>query len=109
MDNRENIQRQEPEHVPYVVYRDAVSDRQWIVKMLVRAIVVLVIVIIVESVILYLNNRAWLHTWEQYDYSGESIEASVDSEGDGIANYTGGNGGVIYGEGDSAQDNVETD
>lgn len=93
---------QEPTTVPYVVYRDAISDNQWVVRRLVRAIIIM-------ALLLFASNLAWLYVWNQYDYSGETIETSVDSEGDGIANYTGGNGGVIFGESDCTQDNMEAD
>ena len=82
--------------VPYVVYRDAISDNRWVVKKLVWALIVSIILI-------FASNIAWLIVWNSYDFSGGSIETSVDSEGDGIANYTGGNGGVIVGESGSSE------
>ena len=90
MENRENLV------VPYVVYRDAIADNRWVVKRLVIALIIAIF-------ILFASNLAWLWVWNQYDFSGDYVETTVDSEGDGIANYTGGNGGVVFGEGNSEE------
>lgn len=91
--------RRKPESVPYVVYEDATADKQWVIKKLVQAL-------IVALFLLFASNLAWLYVWQSYDYSG--TEMTVDSSGSGIANYTGGNGGVRYGEGYSQEDNAYT-
>ena len=85
--------------VPYVVYRDSLRDNRWVVRKLIVALIITVVLV-------FASNIAWLIVWNQYDFSGEQIETTVDSEGDGIANYTGGNGGVIVGEGNSAPNEV---
>lgn len=85
--------------IPYVVHRDMVAHDRWIIKRLIVALIICIALI-------FLSNGMWLYVWQQYDYGGEETEVvtTVDSEGDGIANYTGGNGGVSIGEGDSPQD-----
>ena len=45
--------------------------------------------------LMFISNAAWLYAWMQYDYS--STETTVESDGNSVANYTGGDGGVIYG------------
>lgn len=88
-----------PENVPYVVYRDQNSENRWVVERLVKALIWAVILV-------FLSNIAWLVAWNLYDYS--SVETTIDSEGDGIANYTGGDGGVTtYGENYSPKDNQD--
>ena len=91
MDNRNDT----PIIVPYVVYRDAIADNRWVVKKL-------VIALIISIFLLFASNGMWLYVWNQYDYTTEETVTSVDSNGEGIANYTGGNGGVTVGESDSA-------
>lgn len=88
--------------VPYIVHRDAIADNRWVIKRITIALIVAV-------VLMFVSNGLWLFAWLQYDYStvGDEVITSVDSEGDGIANYTGGNGGVIYGEGYSPQEDVD--
>ena len=97
-----NIQGNEPVTVPYVVIRDMQTHNRWVVRTLVRAIIICVFLI-------FLSNAIWLYVWYQYDYSGEETEVvtTVDSEGDGIANYTGHDGGVSIGEGNSQKDNTD--
>ena len=85
------------ESVPYVVYSDTVANYHWVIRKL-------VIALIVAIVLMFAGNAIWLYVWLQYDYS--STEATVESDGDGVANYTGGDGGVMYvGESDST-DNI---
>lgn len=92
-----NTNKETPVSVPYVVYRDAIDDNRWVVKKLVLALIIAI-------ALMFISNMAWLWYWNQFDYV--STETTVDSEGDGIANYTGGNGGVnTYGEGYSQKDN----
>lgn len=99
MDKREE-QASTHTDVPYVVYRDLMAHNRWVVRAL---IVVLTIVV----VFLVVSNTAWVYFWNQYDYSSEETVTTIDSKGDGVANYTGGDGGVIYGKGDGAQDNTD--
>lgn len=97
---QENIQ--DTVTVPYVVFRDDQTHHRWVVKRLVWAL-------IAAMFLLFASNIAWLIAWNQYDYSGDITTASVDSEGYGIANFTGGNGGVMLGESDRYQTEVEGD
>lgn len=90
-----------PVEVPYVVYSDTVANYHWVIQRLVIALVIVV-------VLMFISNLAWLWVFQSYDYSTEETVTSVDSEGDGIANYTGGNGGVNIGEGDSQKDGSDT-
>ena len=90
-ENRE----QRPTTIDYIVYRDAIADNRWVIKRLVVALIVAI-------ALLFVSNMAWLYAWNQFDYS--STETTVDSQGEGIANYTGGNGGVTtYGESDGTE------
>ena len=94
----ENSNKKElPSSVPYVVYRDSIDDNRWVVKRLTVALIVAIS-------LMFASNLAWLWVFQSYDYS--TVETTVDSEGDGIANYTGGDGGVTtYGESNSPKDN----
>lgn len=100
--NHDNEQKDTPVSVPYVVYRDAVTHNRWAIRWL-------VIALIVTIVLLFASNAIWLWYWNQYDTVSEETITTVDSEGDGIANYTGGDGGVIYGEGNGSEDNENSD
>lgn len=103
MDNKqETIRDDEPITIPYVVFRDLQTHNRWVVKWLVWAL-------LAALVLLFGSNLAWLLVWNSYDFSGDVTTASVDSEGYGIANFTGGNGGVILGESDRYQTDVESD
>jgi hypothetical protein len=84
--------------VPYVVHRDAIAHDRWLIKRL-------TIVIIVVVALMFISNALWLYFWNQYEYTTE--EAVVDSIGSGIANFTGGDGGVVYGASDSPQNNPD--
>ena len=94
----------EPITVPYVVYSDRMWHDRWVIKWVVRALIITII-------LLFASNAIWLYVWNQYDYSSTETEVvtTVDSEGDGIANYTGHDGGVSIGKGDGSQDNDNTD
>ena len=97
--NTDNKNAEKPLSVPYVVYSDTVSNDQWVIKKLIIALVIVVC-------LLFASNLAWLWAWQQYDYS--STETTLESDGNSIANYTGGDGGVVYGvESDSTQDNPD--
>lgn len=96
-------ERNKPENVSYVVYSDTVADYQWIIKKLVIALVVSTLLGLVCTVG---SNMAWLYVWQQYDYSSE--ETVVESDGNSIANFTGGDGGVNYvGTSDGEEDNED--
>lgn len=73
--------------VPYIVHESAMarSERQH------RR---LIVALIISVALIFISNAIWLYAWTQYDYAGEDI--TVDSA-DGIANYIGGNGGIING------------
>ena len=70
----------------------------------------LLVALIVAVVLLFGSNAYWLHCWMQYDYTSDDTEVvtTVNSEGDGIANYTGNNGGVTIGKGYSEEDYTDT-
>ncbi len=100
-----NIQDNEPVTIPYVVFRDLQTHNRWVVKGLVVALVITII-------LLFASNTVWLVFWNQYDLTTEDTVTTVDSEGDGIANYVEGdvigNGGVIIGEGDGTKEGNNT-
>ena len=101
MDNQNN----EMLTVPYVVHRDAIAHDRWVIKGLAIALIITVL-------LMFASNAIWLYFWNQYEYTSEEVVADVDSVGSGIANFTGGNGGVVYGAGDSPQNDLaanETD
>ena len=85
--------------VPYFIHEGMMARNE-------RNIKRLIIALIIAVVLIFASNAVWLYCWMQYDYSADGIQTitTIDSEGDGIANYTGGDGGVIYGESDSPQD-----
>lgn len=83
-ENRE----QRPTTIDYIVYRDAIADNRWVIKRLVVALIVAI-------ALLFVSNMAWLYAWNQFDYS--STETTLESDGNSVANYTGGDGGVVYG------------
>lgn len=88
-----------PDSVPYIVYSDTVANYHWVIKKLVWAIVIVVILLVV-------SNLAWLYVWQSYDYS--STETTLESDGNSIANFTGGNGGVrIGGTSDVQEDSAK--
>lgn len=92
--------------VPYVVFRDSLAHNRWLVKGLVIALIITV-------VLMFASNVVWAYIWYQYDYATEETVTTVDSEGDGIASFIGGDvdgsGGVIIGEGNGTEDNADTD
>lgn len=91
-----------PDNVPYVVYSDTVANYHWIIRKLVIALVVSAILGLAATVG---SNMAWLFVWQQYDYSSE--ETVVESDGNSVANYTGGDGGVNYGGTSYSQEDDE--
>ena len=78
------------------VFSDVIHHDRWVIRRLIWALIAFV-------VLLFATNVIWIYFWNQYDYAGETITTTVDSDGEGIANYTGANGGVIVGKGDSSQ------
>lgn len=101
MENKQiNEKENRPVTVPYVVYCDTVSNDQWVIKKLIIALVVVV-------VLMFASNLAWLYVFQQYDYSTEETITTVDSEGEGVANYTGHDGGVTFGKSDSSEDSPD--
>ena len=86
-DIKEN-REQRPTTIDYIVYRDAIADNRWVIKRLVVALIVAI-------ALLFVSNMAWLYAWNQFDYS--STETTLKSDGNSVANYTGGDGGVVYG------------
>lgn len=102
--NENNISANEPITVPYVVYSDRMWHDRWVIKGL-------VIALIITIVLLFASNAIWLYAWNQYDYSAAETEVvtTVDSQGDGIANYTGHDGGVSIGKSDGSQDDEGAD
>ena len=97
MENNRNISTENEFNltVPYVVYRDVVTHHRWVVKRVVIAFTIILVAVIAAW---FVRECMWLNAWNQYDFTSESIETTVDSEGDGIANFTGGDGGVVIGE-----------
>lgn len=96
----------EHQNVPYIVYESAMTRSE-------RHLRRLVIALVITIVLMFASNGLWLWAWIQYDYVGDStdteIVTTVDSEGEGIANYTGNDGGVIIGKSDSSQNGSVTD
>lgn len=98
----ENKSEKEMAMIPYFVHEGIIVRFE-------RTIKRLIIALIIAVVLMFASNAAWLYSWMQYDYVSEETVTTVDSDGDGIANYTGGDGGVIYGEGNGTKDNQVSD
>ena len=94
----DTMQTHKPDNVPYVVFTDMVANYQWIIKKMVYALIVAI-------ALMFISNAAWLYAWLQYDYS--STETTVESDGNSVANYTGGDGGVIYGSTSDSQEDSQ--
>lgn len=84
-----------PAQVPFAAYEAVGARGERTQRRLIWAIVCLAAVILAETVLLYLNNRAWLEKWSEYDYSSETI--TVDGD-EGNANYIGRDGSIVNGE-----------
>ena len=92
-------ENERPAAVPYIVYSDTVANYHWVIKKLVIALVIVVC-------LMFASNLAWLWVFQSYDYTSE--ETVLESDGNSVANYTGGNGGVIYGrEGDNKENDTQ--
>lgn len=102
----ENKHEDHVQVIPYVVYRDSLAHNRWLVKGLVVALVIAI-------VLMFASNAIWAYIWYQYDTVTEETVATVDSEGEGVASFIGGdidtNGGVVIGEGNGKTDNTDTD
>lgn len=85
----------DPATVPFAAYEAVGARAERNQKRLMLVIISLAVVILAEAVLLYLNNRAWLDKWSEYDYSSETI--TVDG-GEGDANLIGRDGSIINGE-----------
>ena len=81
------------ESVPYIVHEASMARNERTIKRLVWAVIIAVALI-------FLSNCAWLYVWQLYDYSSEEIQ--VDAQ-DGIANYIGNDGRIIFGATDSEE------
>lgn len=92
--------------VPYVYHREMVTHNRWVIHGLTIAIILVSLFAIIGVVV---TNYFWLNEWNEYSFETEEMVTTVDSEGSGIANYTGGDGGVIYGSGNSAQNGSKND
>lgn len=79
------------EPVPYIVHESAMAREERKHKRLVTALIVAVLLI-------FASNALWLWAWTQYDYVVE--ETTVETTGDGHANYVGANASeVIFNNG----------
>jgi multidrug resistance efflux pump len=61
-------------YVPYIVYEGEMARQE-------RHIKRLVVMLAVMLVLFFASNMAWLYVWNQYEYVGETIEASQDGSG----------------------------
>lgn len=86
MDCQNCKERKTADPVPYIVHESAMARNE-------RTIKRLVIALIVTVVMLFACNAAWLYVWQLYDYSSE--HTTVDAE-DGVANYIGNDGRIIF-------------
>ena len=80
--------------VPYFIYEGEQTRMERVNHKLVTALVLAIILI-------FLSNALWLYAWTQYDYAGEESVITVDSR-NGIANYVGNNGDIMYYAADSS-------
>ena len=83
----ETCKQNRPEPVPYIVHESAMARNERTIKRLVIALIIAVFLI-------FASNAAWLYVWQLYDYSSE--QTTVEAE-DGIANYIGNDGRIIFG------------
>lgn len=75
-DSENNVVRNMPEPVPYIVYEASRSAWE-------RANKRLGIIIMAAIVMLFLSNAAWLWAWMQYDYSSEETVTTYEYQQDG--------------------------
>ena len=86
--------------VPYFVYEGEQTRMERINK---RLVAVLIIVLLA----LVFTNAMWLYSWTQYDYAGEESVVTVDSR-NGVANYVGNDGYIMYGSDSSSETAQDT-
>lgn len=84
------------ENIPRIVYEDTMARFERIIKRL-------IILLAVSLLLLFGSNLAWLHMWNQYDYS----DVTVDSNDGGNANYIGASGVINNGESGSQKTSKE--
>jgi hypothetical protein len=92
MNCNECKERKTAEPVPYIVHESAMARNE-------RTIKRLVIALIIAVALIFASNAAWLYVWQLYDYSSETTSSVVDVDAkDGVANYIGNDGRIIYAE-----------
>ena len=82
--------------VPYIVYESAQARSE-------RTIKRLIIALIVAICLLFATNALWLYEISQYEIFGS--EVTVDTEGEGNANYVGQDGDIYNGAYNSQESN----
>lgn len=101
MENKQDIHN-ELVTVPYFVHRDMIAHDRWVISRLVVALIITVILMVG-------TNLVWILEWNSYDFTSEEVITTLDSEGEGVNNYIGGDGGIAVGENNSAQTNENPD
>ena len=86
--------------VPYFVYEGEQTRMERINK---RLVAVLIIVLLA----LVFTNAMWLYSWTKYDYTSEDSVVTVDSR-NGVANYVGNDGYIMYGSDSSSETAQDT-
>ena len=86
--------------VPYFVYEGEQTRMERINK---RLVAVLIIVLLA----LVFTNAMWLYSWTQCDYTSEDSVVTVDSR-NGVANYVGNDGYIMYGSDSSSETAQDT-
>lgn len=82
--------------VPYIVHESDQATNERTIKRLILALVLVVS-------LMFLSNALWLNAWISYDYADETETITVDSEGEGNANYIGQDGDINNGESNSEE------
>lgn len=75
--------------VPYIVYEGEQVRNERKESRLIKLLAIAIAII-------FITNALWLYAWMQYDYVSEQ-SVSIDSA-DGVANYIGEDGTIMYGE-----------
>lgn len=81
--------------VPYFVYEGEQTRMERINKRLVTALIIVLLALV-------FTNAMWLYSWTQYDYTSEDSVVTVDSR-NGVANYVGNDGYIMYGSDSSSE------
>ena len=89
-DVKSDIRELQNNSVPFIVYEGTIARFE-------RTIKRLVILVGITILLLFASNAIWIYEWNQYDYSG----VTIDSQDGGNANYIGANGYINNGEGNS--------